>query len=158
MFGSYLHSLSAHAPQQYELVCLKSINTENQEHLFRQARQIVSTTTNRQPQNIIPSALLRLQAKNEYKQIQKAVHKADSQVRSAASNLPTAGRTMITHSFLQDRMPSWQAHLHRISPFLLQGRGVWWEAVESGYLFHDGDTDVESHCAGPVLHHLRSST
>ena len=31
LFGTYLHALTSHAPIQYELVCQKSINSENQE-------------------------------------------------------------------------------------------------------------------------------
>lgn len=34
MFGHYLHALTAHSPEQYELVCQRSINTENQETLW----------------------------------------------------------------------------------------------------------------------------
>ncbi len=58
MFGTYLHSLTAHSPQQYEVVCQKSINTENQERLFGQGRAIALATTNRQSQSIIPNILL----------------------------------------------------------------------------------------------------
>ena len=36
MFGHYLHALTAHSPEQYELVCQRSINTENQKRLFGQ--------------------------------------------------------------------------------------------------------------------------
>ena len=34
MFGTYLHALVVHAPRQYEIVSLRSINTENQERIF----------------------------------------------------------------------------------------------------------------------------
>ena len=34
-FGVYLHSLVAHAPMQYEIICLRSVNTENQERIFQ---------------------------------------------------------------------------------------------------------------------------
>jgi len=56
-FGIYLHSLAVHAPMQYELVCLRSVNTENQERIFQHAKQIARTTTNRQPGNVIPTLL-----------------------------------------------------------------------------------------------------
>ena len=45
-FGIYLHALSRHAADQYEVVCQKSINAEHQERLFGQARRTASTTTN----------------------------------------------------------------------------------------------------------------
>ena len=59
-FGLYLHSLVVHAPRQYEIVCLKSVNTENQERIFQQAKQIALKCTNRKPENVIPSVLIRL--------------------------------------------------------------------------------------------------
>ena len=62
MFGSYLHALVAHAPFQLEIVPLCSVNTENQERIFSQARKTATATTNRYPQNII--SLNRLQAKS----------------------------------------------------------------------------------------------
>ena len=39
LFGAYLHSLLAHAPRQYEIICLRSVNTENQERMFQQAKK-----------------------------------------------------------------------------------------------------------------------
>ncbi len=60
-FGIYIHSLVVHAPIQYKIVCLTSINTENEERLFQQAKRIARLTTNRHPEHVIPSILLRLQ-------------------------------------------------------------------------------------------------
>ncbi len=40
-FGLYLLSIAVHAPLQYEIVCLKLINTENQERLFQQANKML---------------------------------------------------------------------------------------------------------------------
>ncbi len=40
MFGIYFHSITCHTPEVYRLVCLRSLNTENQERLFGQAKQI----------------------------------------------------------------------------------------------------------------------
>lgn len=38
-YVSYLHALAVHASVQYEIVCLRSVNTENQERIFQQAKQ-----------------------------------------------------------------------------------------------------------------------
>ena len=46
MFGNYLHALTSHAPQQYEVLCLKSVNTENHERFFGQARRLATLTSN----------------------------------------------------------------------------------------------------------------
>ena len=60
MYDIYLHALTSHAPQQYEIVCQKSINAER---LFGQARRAAEATSNRHPEKIIFTVLLRLQAK-----------------------------------------------------------------------------------------------
>ncbi len=33
-FGTYLHTVVVHAPQQLEMISLRSVNTENHERLF----------------------------------------------------------------------------------------------------------------------------
>lgn len=63
LFASYLHALSNHAAQQYEIICMRSTNTEHEECLFGQANKTVLNATNRKPNSIIPNILLRLQAK-----------------------------------------------------------------------------------------------
>eukprot|EP00731_Ephydatia_muelleri_P037220 Em0421g1a len=60
-FGAYFHALSSHAAQQYEVVCLKSVNTENEERILGMASKIATTTSNRKPENVLPNILLRLQ-------------------------------------------------------------------------------------------------
>ena len=49
-FGAYFHALTSHAAQQYEVVCLKSENTENEEKIFEMPKRIASTTSNRKPE------------------------------------------------------------------------------------------------------------
>ena len=52
MFGSYLHALVAHASLQMEIIPLCSVNTENQERVFSQARKTATAKSNRHPENI----------------------------------------------------------------------------------------------------------
>ena len=73
-FGIYLHALTLHAPPQYEILNLKSANTEHEERLFGQAKQIVNNASNRHPNNVIPNILLRLQAKQMKKDLYKTYH------------------------------------------------------------------------------------
>ena len=152
MFGHYLHALTAHSPTQYELCCLRSLNTENQERLFGQARRIAETCTNHHAQNVIPQVMLRLQAKQEQRQALASVENSDSQVGQIAKHLPQFPGTTIKFSFLRSRESSWQAHLVRISPFLLQGKGAWWELKSNGFLFHDGDNDNNYRYQPKLLH------
>ena len=49
LFGSYLHALVVHAPQQLEIISLLCVNTENQERLFEQARRSATAASNRHP-------------------------------------------------------------------------------------------------------------
>ena len=158
MFGNYLHALTSHAPQQYEILCLKSINTENHERFFGQARRSATLTSNRTPENVIFNILLRLQAKRSAGNLLNPIQNSDSQVRRAASNLERFSGTVISKSFTSTRNHSWQAHLERISPFLVHGKGVWWLETEDDYRFLDGATDPEYHQEGPLLLHYRSST
>ena len=54
IFGLYFHALTAHSPTQYKLASLQSLNTENKERLFGQARVIAESCTNHHPENVIP--------------------------------------------------------------------------------------------------------
>ena len=144
MFGVYVHALTVHSPTQYELASLRSLNSENQERLFGQARVIAESCTNHHPDNVIPQVMLRLQAKQERHMAMASVEKGDSQVSSVAKDLPKLQRTTINRSFLRHKGDSWQLHLRRISPFLISGEGVWWRYVSGGFQFLDGDADRET--------------
>ena len=85
--------------------------------------------------------LLRLQAKKEVGKILHSVKEADSQVSRAAANLASFKGSKISKSFIEHRLHSWQAHLEKISPFLLEGEGVWWREFNGIYYFMDGDDD-----------------
>lgn len=152
MFGTYLHALTVHAPVQYEIMSQKSINTENQERLFGQSRRAAEATSNRHKSNVISTIILRLQAKKEVGQILASVDIANSQVSRAASNLAPFQNTTITTAFIANRKKSWQAHLERISPYLLEGEGAWWKKAPEGYLFFDTDFETEAPTSPPLLH------
>ena len=57
--------LTMHAPPQYEVVCMKSTNSEHEKRLFGQAKNMVHMATNRKPTTVIPNVLLRLQARQK---------------------------------------------------------------------------------------------
>lgn len=157
-FGIYLHSLSVHAPVQYELVCLRSLNTENQERIFQQAKQIAKSTTNQQPGNVIPAIILRLQAKQLTGDLSPSMDNGDTRVQKAAEGAPSFSGTEVNEDFLEGCTSSWQAHLERISSFLVYGPGLWWDKVPNGYKFFDGDEDDSFRQPGPPLLHFRSAS
>ena len=68
----------------------------------------------------------------------------------------TAANTIIPYSFLTSRLSSWQAHLTRISSYLLPQKAVWWKEREDGFESYDGFQEQHSHAADPPLHHYRS--
>ena len=157
LFGTYLHALTAHSPLQFEIISQKSVNTENQERLFGQARRAAEAASNRHPQNIISTVMLRLQAKKEVGNIIHSINEADSQVSKAAACLDQVSGTSISKSFVRTRLHSWQAHLERISPFLVEKR-AWWTETTTTYEFKDGDDDQCYHPEGPDLLHFSTSS
>ena len=88
MFGSYLHAIAVHAPLQLEIVSLSSVNTENQERIFSQARKTAIATSNRHPQNVVSTLTLRLRAKTDLKEVTTSVNKSESRVSKASKNIP----------------------------------------------------------------------
>lgn len=52
----------------------------------------------------------------------------------------------------------WQAHLHQIADFFVEGEGVWWSRDEEAIEFHDTTNHPTPLEAGPQLHHFRSSS
>ena len=54
----------------------------------------------------------------------------------------------------------YQAHLKRISDYLLIGEGIWWhQETDTGYLvFHDGDAEPEFPEEGPALRDFQTES
>ena len=68
------------------------------------------------------------------------------------------GNTLISKMLIEKHVRSWQAHLERISDFLLSGQGGWWLEQENGDVeFLDGEEAATTHPQGPLLHHFCSS-
>ena len=85
--------------------------------------------------------------------------KQESSVSQRASSVPAYGNTIINGKLIENHIRSWQAHLERISDFLLPGKGSWWLEQENGNVkFFDGERAVSTHQQGPLLHHFRSSS
>jgi hypothetical protein len=158
LFGSYLHALVVHAPQQYEIVCLRSVNTESQERMFQQAKKVAMNTTNRKPENVIPSIMLRLQAQQVCGKLSETYQASETKVNKVATDLPPFCGTSLTSKFISSKSRSWQAHLERISSYLVVGEGVWWSKKGNSFIFHDGDHDPDYHTKGPQLKHFRSTS
>ena len=158
LFASYLHALSNHAAQQYEIICMRSTNTEHEERLFGQAKKTALNATNRKPNSIIPNILLRLQAKQIKRDMYSTLQTAETRIQKEAQQLGLTQNTTVETDFVITRISSWQAHLQRLSRYLVCGEGIWWHRVDKGYEFHDGNHSPDFHVQGPDLLHFRHTT
>ena len=129
-------------------------------HQCRKSREILrpSEKSSRSDIKQAFTVLLRLQAKNEVGHILHSVNEADSQVSRAAANIAAFKGSKFSKCFVEYRLHSWQAHLERISLFLLEGEGVWWKEFNGIYYFMDGDDDPNYHSHGPTLLHFRTAS
>ena len=64
--------------------------------------------------------------------------------------------TVFSHSMLAKISEHYQAHLERISDYLLVGPGVWWKEMSGGIMFLDGSSEQDYREAGPTLQHFKS--
>lgn len=53
VFGRYYHSITCHAATLYHMISLRSVNTETQERIFGQAKQITKATSDNKPDYIV---------------------------------------------------------------------------------------------------------
>ena len=91
MFGTYLHHRSSHAPTEYEIVALSSVNTEAEECLFDQAKQMATQASNRH---------------------HGVVQKQEGRVSQVASHLPNYPGTRLSKSSYKMRQQK-QRHAGR---------------------------------------------
>ena len=92
--------------------------------MFQQAKKIARNTTNRKPENVIPSILLRLQAKQIMGKLSLAYQASETEVKKVATTVKPCGGTTVSDYFVT-HTSSWQSHLDRISRYLVLGEGVW---------------------------------
>lgn len=125
--------------------------------MFQQTKRIAAKCTNHKPENVIPSVMLRIQARSIAGKLSKIYQTASGRVESVEKDSPAYSGTFIAKTFIEERSHSWQAHLKRISSYLLPGK-VWWKDTENGFSFNDSDSDVDYRPEGPSLCHYRSFT
>ena len=124
LFGIYLHALTVHAPVQNHIMSLLSVNAESQERLFSQNKRISLRATNRKVDNVLPTIMLCVQARQKIKDYKPLSTKQEGTVTTVSHKVPAYKGTQIDKRFVQNRLPSWQAHLERISTFLQQGENT----------------------------------
>ena len=158
MATQYFHALLLHGPQQHKVVCSRSVNTENEERLFKSAAN-VAKCTDRKLQNMLLTVLKRLKVKRASKMGPiHSIRDQNSRIGSRAADLPNYAGSVFPPEWIKKRPFGWQAHLKRIAHFLIHGTGAWWTTSESGNVhFHDGESHSDCHPAGPHVLHAGSS-
>ena len=155
MFGRYFHSLVSHAALMYRIVSLRSLNTEQHERLFQQAKGISKRTTNHHAEHVITNIVQRLQ----FEESHDSAAVQETQIASLAKAVGRMKNTVITKDLMDKYSSHYQAHLERISNYLVLGRGIWWRRTTSGGAeFFDGSDTEETKAAGPQLQHFRSTS
>ena len=158
LYGIYYHSITCHAPLTSRLISLSSVDTEEEEREFSTINSISKTTSNGHPEHIIPNCIVRAQAERSFKSNKSCFVDQQSKIGKFARNLPDFPDTAIPYELLDKEQ--YQAHLEKISDFLLCGRGVWWHVDEETkeIVFHDSKGQPEFQEQGPPRHHFRSSS
>ena len=123
-FGRYFHSLTTHSAILYHIVSLFSLNTEDEDRMFGQAKSITKSTSNNHPNYVIENIIQRVQIEGEceYKE-QNKIEESDIHKLSAAFG--RRKNTIFSTTFMDEQALQYQAHLERIGDFLLPGEGVW---------------------------------
>ena len=155
VFSRYFHSITCHSPLLLR-ISLRSVNTEMQEHLFGQAKQITKGTSSLKPNHVISNILVRMHEENKVRSIDPLAIQ-EGEIHKLAQMLGPTVNTVIPYSWLSTHPTLHQAHLERISDFLLPGPGVWWRHNQAGIEFLDGSNSPSQHPEGPDIHHVRST-
>ena len=106
IFGLYYHSLLIHGPVQYEIVCLRSVNTEANEHMFNSVKVVADQCTNRHPDNVVTKVLLHVQSKqieNSLIGSEGSLQNQDNRVSKESNFLPCYKGTVIPDNYIESR-------------------------------------------------------
>ena len=152
MFGRFFHSLTTHSPTLFRIISMRSINTENQERMFGQAKAITKATSCNRPNEIITNIILRVQM--------EAAQDGDreSDINKLSKAVGPRPNSSFSNTLMAKYPEQYQAHLERISDFLLPGKYVWWKYVAHGVEFLDGEEEKVNTEKEPKLMHFRGQT
>ena len=133
-YGKYLHALIAHAAMLLRMVSGKSINTEEEERTFNSLKTITTSTSNFHPDHVILNGITRYQAKGDFNA--PYLIPSETVVSKFSKSLPKKICPTIPYWIINKFPWDWQAHLERISDFVLE-ENIWWEETPVGIVFND---------------------
>ena len=119
MYGRYFHSIICHAPLLFRIVCLRSVNTEVQERMFGQAKQITRGTSSLKASHIITNIMTRLQVETKARENPLTIQ--EGEIHKLSKTLGPTLNSVIPYSWIKQNSSLHQTHLERISDFLLPG-------------------------------------
>ena len=159
LYGKYFHGIIVHGPIQERFISGESANAEDEERMFNTVKGITQQTSSMRPGHIIGNLFIRMQAEKSFSKSTKVKRRVeDTEISKISKQLPSIPDTVIPYDIIQCYWREWQAHLERISDFLLPGRGIWWEECDIGVKFYDSSLQADFRDEGPILHHFRSSS
>ena len=130
---------------------------------FQHFSSISLSTSSRRPGEIITPGLIRMQAEMKQADISRrsTIQEQESRLGKLSKCLPKAENSIIPHRVIIKYPSAYQAHMERVSDFLLCGEGIWWRHIAKGVEFFDVTSQSETHPEAdtlPPLHHFRSHT
>ena len=150
MFGRYFHSLTTHSALLHRIVAPHLLNTKVEERMFGQCKSITKNTSNQRTNHIVTNILVRMNCEERRRNSTDTVQMQEKEVSKLARCLPPNKNTKENSSV------HYQAHLERISDFLLPGPGVWWQYIEDGVEFFD-ISNPNCQPSTPSLQYFRST-
>ena len=146
---------------QNRLISGKSCHAQEQERVFNTITNITRATSHKKPGHIIGNIFLCLQAETNMGayHTDNTTTKQQAYISKLAHTVPALGNTVFPFSLIKRHSSSWQAHLDRISDFLLAGKDGWWTSNKYGDIefFDSKQSKIDCRAEGPKLHHVRSS-
>ena len=149
--GTYYHSLTRHAAEQYRLFSGHSTNTEKEKATFTKIKIYTNLTSNHHPENLILNAVIQWQVNEEFSQ--KSISKGNNLSYIYHSIKESFSNTIIPFGWIEKYAFQYQSMLKRIAAYLLSEK-KWWEENINGVAFYDIDNNDHE----KIIHHFRSST
>ena len=144
---------------QYRLISGESINCEDEERCFNLIKNITKDTSNYKPGHLIGNLIVRQEIESQCRERYDFDQKKDSTLRDINETgkkvKETRYNSLFTYDYIQNNSADWQAHLQRISDFLIFGENIWWKKTEFGIGFFDVDNEPEKIELKPKVDHFR---
>ena len=144
-YGKYYHNLTSHAAPQYRLISGAAANVEDGERFIKSIKSTSNISSNK-PEHIIANLFLRFQVEQKTKSSKLTeAQKQENAISKIYREMKNPGNTFISFEYIKNNASQWQAHLERISDYLLPGKGIWWNETDKGIEFYDTDEYFVDH-------------